>query len=444
VTPVCAATIATGVGPDRHHIPAMNWYDRAEGRYVEYGSSLAAARRFGVTRQLTDLVYNLNGAHLAGDVATVFERLDDADLRTAGTTYLMYRGRHRHEPAADSALTRLASTLLRHPVQGPRELFYADVFASRRTGCRSQMGMPGQRDQHTGCVGAYLVEHDLFDFMLFSLPDNDAHSHRRGVEAQVQSLASADEQLARLMEAGGGPERFLAEHAVIALADHAHTEIREALALADLFADFVVLQPRERSTLDAEIAVCPSQRSAQVYVLVRRGRRALVPRLLDLVLSQPAIDLVLWREGEHAVVGRGEGRLRFAPGEDATARGRVTDERGRSWEVEGDLDLLGASVDGDRFVSPDYPDALARAWSAVTCPTAGDVLLSAAEGFEFVDWGGVSHVGGSSHGSLHASDSLGPLIFCGTGPAARGAGRWSIADVAPVVFAHFGLDGAGR
>ncbi|TMK38474.1 MAG: alkaline phosphatase family protein [Actinobacteria bacterium] len=438
VTPVCAATIATGVGPDRHHIPAMNWYDRLEGRYVEYGSSLAAARRFGITRQLIDVVYNLNRVHLAGDVATVFERLDDADLRTAGTTYLMYRGRHEHQPTADTPLTRLAATLFRHPVQGPREFFYADIFASRRTGCRSQMGMPGQRDQHTGCVGAYLVEHDLFDFLLFSLPDNDAHSHRRGLDAQVQSLGVADQQLARLMEAGGGPERFLDEHAIIVLADHAHSEIREALSLPDLFADFIVLQPRERSTLDAEIAICPSQRSAQIYVLVRRGRRALMPRLLDVVLSEPAIDLVLWREGARAVIGRGKRRLRFAPG------AGLTDERGRTWEVEGDVDLLAARLEDNRLVSPGYPDALGRSWSAITCPTAGDLLLSAADGFEFVDWGGVSHVGGSSHGSLDAGDSLGPLIFCGTGPTARGERRWSIADVAPAVAGHFALDGGGR
>ena len=42
VTPVCAATIATGVGPDQHLIPSMNWYHREEERYVEYGSSFSA------------------------------------------------------------------------------------------------------------------------------------------------------------------------------------------------------------------------------------------------------------------------------------------------------------------------------------------------------------------------------------------------------------------
>ena len=65
VTPVCAASIVTGVGQDEHRIPAMNWYDRGEQRYVEYGSSLRSAQRFGFGRQLTDTVYNMNRVHLS-------------------------------------------------------------------------------------------------------------------------------------------------------------------------------------------------------------------------------------------------------------------------------------------------------------------------------------------------------------------------------------------
>jgi hypothetical protein len=42
-------------------------------------------------------------------------------------------------------------------------------------------------------VGAYLEEHDLYDFMLFSLPDNDNYSHRLGPDATVTSIARADE-----------------------------------------------------------------------------------------------------------------------------------------------------------------------------------------------------------------------------------------------------------
>ena len=84
---------------------------------------------------------------------------------------------------------------------------YADLFASRNTGCPSALGMPGQRDHHTGCVGAHLVENDLFDFLLFSLPDNDTHSHSFGPYAQVKSIAVADRALERIMHVAAGSRR---------------------------------------------------------------------------------------------------------------------------------------------------------------------------------------------------------------------------------------------
>src|ERR1700729_277718 len=241
VTPVCAATITTGVGPDEHGIPSMNWYHRDESRYVEYGSSFSATRQFGGLRSMTDTVYRMNSEHLSPNVETVFESLDDADVRTAGTTYLIYRGRYEHEVAQESALARIVtSTLFRRTILGPKELFYADLYASRKTGCKGQLGLPGARDQHTGCVGAYLVEHDLFDFMLYSLPDNDAWSHRNGPHAQVTSIAAADRQLERLMHVGGGPDAFLEQYAVIVASDHSQAAVEERIRLDQAFGDFDV------------------------------------------------------------------------------------------------------------------------------------------------------------------------------------------------------------
>src|SRR3954454_4570832 len=388
VTPTCAASIATGVGPDQHHIPSMNWYSRAERRYVEYGSSFSASRRFGLTRQLTDTVYNMNGAHLSRDVRTVFELLDDADVRTAGTTYLMYRGRHRHEIARDTVLARAAGALFRHPVLGPRELFYADIFASQRTPCRSQLAMPGVRDKHAGCVGAFLVEHDLFDFLLLSLPDNDTHSHKFGPHAQVESISAADRQLERMMLPAGGVDAFLDEHAVIVMADHSHAPVESTIGLTDMFGEFAIAGPGGVAADEAEIAVCPSQRSGQVYALVDEGRQALLPRVVDAARAGEGIDLVLWHadDGE-AAIARGASELRYAPD------GDVADERGATWSIDGDVGaVLGARLEDGVLRSPVYPNALARAWAALQCPTAGDVLLSAAPSWEFVDWGGVAHV----------------------------------------------------
>lgn len=469
VTPVCAASIVTGVGQDEHEIPGMNWFHREERRYVEYGSSFRAAQRFGIARQLTDTVYNMNRVHLSARTPTVFESLDDADVRTAGTTYLMYRGRHRHEPQRDTALTRVASALMRHPVMGPRELFYADVFASRRTGCRSGLGMPGVRDRHSGCVSAYLVEHDLFDFLLLSLPDNDWYSHKRGPDAQVHSIAQADLQLARVMNAAGGVEEFLAEHAVIAMADHSQASVTAAIALQDELAELGVLGPTRpasnrpgspaRSAEDRaggsdsqpRIAVCPSQRAAMVYALYEDERDAMRASVASRALAIDGVDLVMWLERdahdaprEGVIASARHGELRFAPtGLDG---GNVVDPRGLRWNVEGALAAIGASVQDGRLLSPAYPDALARAWAALTCRTSGEVLLSAAPGYEFVDWGRQAHVGGGSHGSLHACDSLGALVLSGVAlpePASSPEGepaQWAIRDVAPIVLRHFGLD----
>ncbi len=440
VTPVCASTITTGVGPDEHLIPSMNWYHRDEARYVEYGSSFSASRQFGVLRSLTDTVYRMNAEHLSHDVDTVFESLDDADIRTAGTTYLIYRGRHQHEVANETALARIVtSTLFRRTIDGPLELFYADLYASRKTGCRGQLGMPGIRDQHTGCVGAYLVENDLFDFLLFSLPDNDAWSHKNGPHAQVTSIAAADRQLERLMHAAGGPEAFLEEHAVIVASDHSQAPVEERIRLDLAFAEFDVARPTPGRSPEAEVALSPAQRSAMVYALDDERRDELVDRSLEVLEDLEGVDLMMWRtdEGE-AAVRSARGELHFSPG------GDLLDARGDHWSVEGELATVRAEVQDGRFLCTEYPDALARMWSAVSCPTAGDVLISAAPGYEFVDWGGASHVGGGSHGSLHRSDSLGALLWCGTGPDSRQAqDMWSLHDIAPLVRGHFGLGSNG-
>jgi hypothetical protein len=442
VTPVCAASIATGTGPDRHDIPSMNWYHRSEERYVEYGTSFKASQAFGFKQSLTDTIYNMNLEHLSSEVPTVFERLDDADVRTAGTTYLMYRGRHRHEVANETALTRLATTVFRHAVYGPKEFFYADLFASRRTGCRSQLGLPGVRDQHSGCVGSYLVENDLFDFLLLSLPDNDTHSHKNGPFAQVASLAAADRQIERLMHAAGGPDEFLSEHAVIVCSDHSQSRVEKEIDLFLAFDGFGVLpasRTRARES-DNEIAVCPSSRSAQVYVLDRDREDELIPRAERTLLELEGVDLVMRMtdhpDGEAVVRGkRGDEvlELRLAP------RGDVTDLRGERWSVEGDLELLALTVREGRVDSAVYPDALGRVWSALRCRNAGELLASAAPGYEFLDWGGAHHVGGGSHGALHANDSLGSLIWCGTGPAADSREQWALRDVVPMISEHFGV-----
>ena len=212
----------------------MNWYHRAERRYVEYGSSFEATRTFGLFRSLYDTVYNMNMAHLSDEAETVFERLADHGVRTACTPFLIYRGRTRHELGLEGLLRRVAlAATFRHATWGPDELFYGELYSSRKVPCKPTLARPGTRDEYSACCGRELVENDLYDFLLFSLPDNDYHSHKFGPDAQPESIARADDALAELVDAAGGLERFLAEHAVIVLADHAQTDVEHPLPLAE-------------------------------------------------------------------------------------------------------------------------------------------------------------------------------------------------------------------
>jgi hypothetical protein len=189
-----------------------------------------------------------------------------------------------------------------------------------------------------------------------------------------------------------------------------------------------------------------------VYVLEQEQRDALRPAIVRDALAIEGVELAAWLERDGSGAPR-EGAIRGVSGELRFAKGgELIDRRGGRWSVEGDLSVIGAEVNDGVLVSESHPEALSRTMEALLCPTSGDVLLSAAKGWEFSDWGGQAHVGGGSHGSLRAEDSLAPLIVCGVeGLDARGdvGGAdesatpdrpcWSIKDVAPVIAGFFGV-----
>jgi hypothetical protein len=455
VTPVACSEMVTGVGADQHWISGMNWYHRLERRYVEYGSSLDATRAFGVFRALYDLVYNMNLAHLSPEIETVFESLEDVGQRTACTPFLIYRGRQRHQVSLEGLMRRAVDATrlkFRHHTWGPTELFYGDLYASREVPCKST-SIPGSRDGYAACCSAELLKEDLYDFLLLSLPDNDNYSHRHGPEASVESIAKADHCFAKFVDAAGGLDELLAGHALILVADHAQTPVHRGLPLAELLGhEWSVLQPSDDRPGVAQLAVSPTGRAAHVYLLPGEGERAEPLAVAARLAMIEGVDLVcrledadgapLRREqpgpppgaGEWAVVERAGESLRFRPGDE------VADLRGGRWELEGETAVLEATVVDGRLSSETYPDPLARVWSALTAPHAGDFVVSLALGFEAVDWGGVTHAGGGSHGALHAGDSLGPLLFVGCGPGSASAkDQWTLRDVAPVIREHFGL-----
>jgi hypothetical protein len=156
-----------------------------------------------------------------------------------------------------------------------------------------------------------------------------------------------------------------------------------------------------------DIVVTASNRAGQVYLLPdARVEAADLARSLD---GETAVETTLRREGDEAVARRDREELRFRPSD-------------AGWETSGDVSIL------------DHPDALHRSWSALANPNAGELLVSATEGWELLDIGGRHHSGGGSHGSLVEGDSVVPLLTVGVDAAPA-----RITEVTPAVLAHFGV-----
>jgi predicted AlkP superfamily pyrophosphatase or phosphodiesterase len=388
LTPVCLSSIATGAGPDVHHIPHLVWWHRQERRIVEYGSSFAALRAAGMAQSITDTIFNMNAEHLSRDAVTVYEALEDTGLVTAAVNITCYRGRTKHVPVLPW-MTKAA--------YGPKRFFFYSLFESDQTGApfagRNRAG--GSVDVYAAAVGRWLVTRDGFDFFVYYLSDFDFASHAHGPEgAEDVALVRTDAAIRALLDAAGGVDEFLDRYAVILHSDHGQTAVDRAAQLELPLASYA-----------DSIVVTASNRAGQIYLLPdARVDAATLARSLD---GEPAVETTLRLEGDEAVARREREELRFR---------RTPD----GWETTGDASIL------------DYPDALNRTWSALANPNAGELLISAAAGWEFVDIGGRHHAGGGSHGSLLEGDSVVPLLTVGVdAPIER------ITDVTPAVLAHF-------
>jgi Type I phosphodiesterase / nucleotide pyrophosphatase len=414
VTPVCLTSIATGAHPDVHGIPHLVWYHREEQRLVEYGSSFAAVRAAGARRSIRDSIYAMTHEHLSPEALTIFEALEDEGFDSGAINFTCYRGRTKHAlklplPSGRNRWYEAA--------WGPRRFFFFNLYESDQTGAplaiRSRP--EGSIDAYAASIGRWLITRDGFDFLVFYLPDYDYASHIVGPERALEALERADASVGELMAAAGGPEEFLDRYAIVVCADHGQTAVDRVARLSEAFAGLSVFTGRRATgRVTADVVVTASNRSGMVYALDERPARELAERLDGV----DGVDVTLFLEHGEAVARRQGEELRFAP------------ENG-GWLMSGDEQVLDPAL---------YPNGLERSWCALACPNAGEVIVSAAPGWEFEDLGGRHHAGGGSHGSLLAGDSIVPIIAAGFGEGSPLPAEPSVTDFAPLALAHFGLE----
>ncbi len=249
------------------------------------------------------------------------------------------------------------------PAFGPKRFFYYSLFESDPTGAPLAVRnrAAGSIDEYAAAAGRWLVTRDGFDVLVYYLSDLDFASHVHGPDGVRDALRNVDRQVCALVDAAGGLDAFLDRYAIVLCSDHGQTRIAETVRL------------QER--LPASVLVTASNRAAMLYGDDARG----LARMLDHV---EGVDVACFLE-DGAVVARRRG--------------------------EENPSLL-----------DEHPDGFARMRAALRNPNAGEVLVSAAAGWEFADLAGSHHAGGGSHGSLSAGDSVVPMLSIGAGePPAR-------------------------
>jgi hypothetical protein len=259
-------------------------------------------------------------------------------------------------------------------VNGPKRFYFYSLYSSDRTGAPIAVRNRalGSIDAYAAWVGRWLVTRDGFDLLVYYLPDYDYASHAAGPDSAHDALVRSDAAIAALMDAAGGPEEFLDRYAVLVCSDHGQSKVEHVARLE----------------VDGAL-VTASNRAAMVYTDEPR-------RVAESLDAEAAAGIVLFREGSRVVARRN--------GDEGA-------------------DLLDA-----------VPDGHARARAALSNPNAGEVLVSATAGWEFLDLAGRHHLGGGSHGSLDVADSEVPMLSIGLG-----APPASITGIKGAIVDHFAV-----
>ena len=262
-------------------------------------------------------------------------------------------------------------------VYGPKRFFWYSLYESDRTGAPIAVRNRalGSIDAYAAWVGRWLVTRDGFDLLVYYLPDYDYASHAAGPDSSQEALERSDAAIGALLEAAGGPEAFLERYAVVVCSDHGQSKV-DRVARLDVGDDMATA----------------SNRAAMVYTDDPR-------RVAERLDAQPAAGIVIFREGGRLVARR--------------------------------------NGDEDDAILDAVPDGRLRAAAALANPNAGEVIVSAEPGWEFYDLAGRHHLGGGSHGSLEAADSVVPMLSIGLGPPPA-----SIAGIKEAIVRHFEAPGA--
>lgn len=372
----------TGRHPGPLGVPGLRWYDRARERcrFPHHTRSYLGAEMRYMTGDVT------------GDVRTIFEMVPS---RFAALS-IISRGLARHERLGDGLgfVWRAAKAHLRGSVDAWLEI---DRIVSRRV-------VRHAREHRPALLFAALV-------------GTDKMSHAKGQDAPevLEALRIVDDTVSALLEHAARSNN--GERDVIwIVSDHGHDSISVHDDLAVWARDAgwrVISHPWVFG--DWDVAVMASG-NAMAHLYLDRAARAMPGWLtlakrwelfVSLLIERDSVDLVAlpYGGGRCEVRRRGAGRAMLVQdGPHYAYRPLDGDPLGI-----GAHERLDASEAHAVCADSEFPDAIVQLLTLASAPRSGDVIVSAAPGYDFrARFESIPHV--SAHGALRRSQMLVPML----------------------------------
>jgi hypothetical protein len=442
ITPAATTSIATGAYPAEHGIAGASWFDEARQEVAYYGDDFWVVAREGFKEFINDFLLRLNGDRLRAP--TLFQMVERSGRTAACLNYLVFRGDRPHRVNLPGLMAALPGVPLTETVEGPSLLCLGDfVTPPTRHGrkLKEKGGLLHRFGMDDASTASLLQElfaaGPLPDLTIAYFADNDYRSHEVGPYAALSVIERVDRALGEAFDRAGGIERALEDTCVVITSDHGHCDVlpddTAAIRLDRLLGNFRQARLGEAWQAKDEIMICPNMRAAQIYL---HGRLELVERLAQDILMDRRVDQVIWRtahsrrDADGYTVLTARGRLEFARA--AASEGGGADAFGSRWSWQGDVDALGLLVDDGGIEFEQYPNAFERIAGVLDLDLSGDLWVTAKPGYEFQVPGSKAHIGGASHGALHALDSLSPVIIAGGPVRPRLPRDLRSVDIAPI------------
>ena len=378
-TPFLLGRFPGGVG-----IPALRWYDRTHERcaWPDYARSY-------VGWQMGQIDADLSPA-----APTVFELVP-------------------HSLAAMSVITRgLASD---------RQIGGLTLRSAARAAVTHFRGEPARWldvDRDVGDEVVRRIADERPDYLFAALTGVDKASHARGAADVMvgDALGIVDDVAGRVRavaERGG----WWSDTHLWIVSDHGHSAVHTHEDLAGTVASFglrTIAHPFTFAVAPDVAVMVSGNAMAHLYVDLASRQRAWWPALAggweplaSRLLALPATDLLLLPESPDrcvirsaarggAVVERRAGVLHY--------RRAGGDPLGIGRDLAGDADAM-----HDALRETEYPDAVVQILALAGSARAGDIILSAAPGWDFRSrYEPIPHR--SAHGALHRAHMLVPLL----------------------------------